>query len=117
LSGDQVTALQTPEQIAGTEARARDAERKRVERQREREAKTFGSIETKEALWEHNRKLLSESELNALPISRAKFATKSSTKQELQQNNCDRSYSEQGITEDLRKVNLMPKSTGLSRWQ
>jgi hypothetical protein len=66
LPDAQVLALQTPQQIAEAEARARDAERKRLDRQREREAKMFGSIETKEALWQLNRSLVPEAELNAL---------------------------------------------------
>jgi hypothetical protein len=66
LADSQVLALQTPQQIAAAEARARDAERKRLERQREREAKMFGSIETKDALWEFNRSRVPEAELNAL---------------------------------------------------
>ena len=66
LNRDQVAALQTPHQIAERERKDQDTARKREDRARERVQREFGSMETMEALLEHNRKLLSESELNAL---------------------------------------------------
>ena len=64
LSGDQVAALQTPQQIAERDRKDQDAARKREERARERVQREFGFIETMEALWAHNRELLTESESN-----------------------------------------------------
>jgi hypothetical protein len=66
LSPEQVLALQTPQQIKEAEARERERQRG-IERRREaRVEKALESVETKEALWELNRTLLSETELTAL---------------------------------------------------
>jgi hypothetical protein len=56
----------TPAQRLAKEKRDAEAKRKREGRAREKVAKEFASIPTKEELWQHNRKLLPESELNAL---------------------------------------------------
>ncbi len=66
LSPEQVLGLLTPEQIAEKERLARDAARKRTERQKAAAEKAIADIETKEDLWQHNRKLLSETELTTL---------------------------------------------------
>jgi hypothetical protein len=66
LSPEQVLGLLTPEQIAEKERLAKDATRKRTERQKAAAEKAIADIETKEDLWQHNRKLLSETELTTL---------------------------------------------------
>jgi len=66
LNGDQVAALQTPQQIAEREREDQDAARKREERAHGRAQREFGSIETTEALWAHNRSLVRGDELDAL---------------------------------------------------
>jgi hypothetical protein len=66
LSPEVIDGLQTPAQIADRERKDKDAARKKFERQKAAAEKAVADIETKEDLWQHNRKLLSESELTAL---------------------------------------------------
>jgi hypothetical protein len=72
LSAEQVLAIRggaqpTVESAEDAAARrAKDAERKRVERQQVKAEKEVESIETYEQLWEHNRKNLTQQTLDAL---------------------------------------------------
>jgi hypothetical protein len=70
LSPEQIAALQTPDQIVAAEARARDAERKRLERQREREAKKieaqFAGVKTVHDFWSLNRSLADQGLIDKL---------------------------------------------------
>jgi hypothetical protein len=65
---EQVAEIQskglTPAQQGAQERRRKDAERKRLERQKARAEKEIENIESYEQLWEHNRTMLSESELS-----------------------------------------------------
>jgi hypothetical protein len=72
LSAEQVLAIKGTSEVAketdemAAARRAKDAARKKVERDHARAEKEFEGIETKEALWAHNRAQLPESELTAL---------------------------------------------------
>jgi hypothetical protein len=72
LSDEQAEEIRnkflTPAQRLAKEKREADAKRKRDERAREKDAKEMAEITTIEQLWGHNRKSLSENELNDLRV-------------------------------------------------